>query len=220
VKDVFRLYRREFAVFGLFFTSALIIVVLHLLFHPVRMLGMDTSIFYMDEKYTLAAFFSTVTAFLIGFLVLTNLDGVKSKIRRLANLAYGLFFIGLALDEYFEIHEYANTLIKAGITDDGIIKTLVNLSWVFPLSLVILLVFGLFLVKWKQSGREVRLSIAIGAFCFAVVLIFELLGSATYGRHVYVYFVAIEEGMEMVGTTFFLLAALIESRLYKNEPSI
>ena len=199
MREFFRLYATELRVFSSFIVAALIIVVLHLLFHPVRALGMDTSIFYMDEKYTLAAFFSTVTAFLIGYLALVNIGNKKPRIKWVANLSYGLFFIGLALDEYFEIHEYANTIIKAGIKEDGVIKSLANLSWIFPLSLIILTVFALLLIKIRYVKARVRLPMGLGALCFVAVLIFELLGSSVYGKDIYVYFVAIEEGMEMIG---------------------
>jgi len=211
MKVFFRLYRSELITFGIFFSIAFIIVILHLLFHPVRVLGMDTSIFYMDEKYTLAAFFSTVTAFLIGYLALMNIGVGKSSVKRLANIAYGLFFIGLAIDEYFEVHEYANTLVKAAITEDGLMKTLANLSWIFPLSLIILAVFTLLIIKMKHSLPKVRLPMILGILCFVIVLIFELLGSASYGKNIYVYFVAVEEGMEMIGTAFFLLSTLVET---------
>ncbi len=53
----------------------------------------------------------------------------------------------------------------------------------------------------------------IGAFCFLRVLIFELLVSATYGKDIYVYYVALEEGLEMIGESFFLLAALIKKSI-------
>ena len=55
----------EVRAFGVFLATALVIVGLHLVFHPVRVLGMNTSIFYMDEKQNLAAFFTTVTGFLV-----------------------------------------------------------------------------------------------------------------------------------------------------------
>lgn len=74
--------RREFTVFLVFLFVALTITMLHLLFHPIRVLGMDTSIFYMDEKYTLAAFFSTVTAFLVGYMSLTSIRGGKLNIKK------------------------------------------------------------------------------------------------------------------------------------------
>lgn len=219
MKCLSRLYRPELITFGLFFSIAVIIVILHLLFHPFRVLGMDTSIFYMDEKYTLAAFFLTITAFLVGYLTLTNLTKIQKNIKWFASVVYGLFFVGLALDEYFEIHEYANTLVKAVITTDGPAKTLANLSWIFPLSFIILAVFILLIVKIKHSTANIRLPMILGGLSFVVVLIFELLGAATYGQDIYVYFVAIEEGMEMIGASFFLLAALLDRRIStKNSP--
>jgi|GEM_PF-5291718 hypothetical protein len=202
----------ELLIFFIFFVFALGIIGSHLLFHSVRVFGMDTSIFYMDEKYTLAAFFSTVTAFLVGYLALTNIGSKKPRIKWLANISYGLFFIGLSFDEYFEIHEYANTLVKANVNNDGVIKSLVNLSWIFPLSLIILIVFCLFFIKMKYVKTSVKLPMFLGVLCYALVLIFELLGSATYGKNIYLFFVAIEEGVEMIGTTFFLFATLLETK--------
>ena len=58
--------------FWVFFLAAVVITILHFLFHPVRVLGMNTSIFYMDEKVTLTAFFTTVVSFLTGFLLVAN----------------------------------------------------------------------------------------------------------------------------------------------------
>lgn len=203
---------RENMIFAAFLVCALVIVILHFLFHPVRVLDMDTSIFYMDEKYTLAAFFTTVTAFLTGFISLTNIRKSEERIKKAVDIACGVFFLGLAFDEYFEIHEYTNTLIKLSLTDGGILKTLSNFSWIFPLLVIVIFVFLLFFIKIQKSDKNVRKPLIIGVFCFFWVVIFELLGSATYGRHIYLYFVAIEEGLEMVGVSFFLLAALIESK--------
>ena len=209
----FHHYRRELAIFSVFFLTAMVIVVLHLLLHPVRVLGMDTSIFYMDEKYTLAAFFSTVTAFLTGYLFLENIKKGEPNGRKIVDLASGFFFIILSFDEYFEVHEYINTLIKSGLEKEGMLKMLSNFSWIFPLSLVIIFIFFLLLLKMRFAEKPVRLPMLIGAFCFFGVLIFELLGSATYGKDIYVYYVALEEGLEMISESFFLLAALIEKSI-------
>lgn len=213
MRDYFTVYRSQAIVFGAFFFTALLIVLLHLMFHPVRVLGMDISIFYMDEKYTLAAFFSTVTSFLVGFIGMTNASKCKLTIGKLTTIAHGLFFIILAVDEYFEIHEYTNTLIKERVTEEGLVQSLVNLSWIFPLLLIILVVLILFIVKINISKQGIKTPLILGTVCFAVVLIFELLGSATYGQDIYVYLIAVEEGLEMIGVSFFLLAALIESEL-------
>ena len=212
MKEMFRSHKSEMPVFGFVFFAAVLIVLFHLLFHQIRIIGMDTSIFYMDEKYTLASFFSTVMAFLVGFLVLTEATKIKLKSNRLVNVVYGLFFIGLSFDEYFEIHEYANTLIKSALREETVFSVLSNISWIFPLFLVIVIVILLFFTKWHQANKTARWPMQIGMMCFGAVLIFELLGSVSYGKSIYLYFVAIEEGLEMIGVTFFLLATLVETR--------
>lgn len=65
--------------------------------------------------------------------------------------------------------------------------------------------------EFVLTGPRSSLGMIFGSLCFLAVLVFELFGSATYGHDVYVYFVAIEEGMEMIGVSFFLMATLIES---------
>jgi hypothetical protein len=211
-----RLYRAEFSNFFAFFLTAILITVLHVLLHSVRVLGMDTSIFYMDEKYTLAAFFCSVVAFLVGYLALTNYSSFNSKVKKITNTLFGLFFIVLALDEYFEVHEYANTLFKAAFNQHGLLTTLSNVSWIFPLLIIIIAIFIMIIAKIKFAAKAVRTPLIIGASCFVFILIFELLGSVTYGQHIYLYFVAIEEGFEMISLSLFLLAILIEQSVLQK----
>lgn len=212
MKIIDRQYPKQFAIFLFFFFFAVFIVILHLLFHPIRVFGMDTSIFYMDEKYTLAAFFTTITAFLVGYLSLTNILFHKTgKVNKITDFGYGLFFLILSFDEYFEIHEYFNGMIKSGLKEKEILTTLANFSWIFPLSIIITAIFILILIKIKKAGREAKKPLFIGCLSFFIVLLSELCGSATYGKNIYLYFVAIEEGMEMIGVSFFLFATLIET---------
>lgn len=212
-----KMYPFPIKLFFIFFSTALGIVLLHILFHPVRVLGMDTSIFYMDEKYTLASFFSTVTTMLIGYIALTNRIKIHELKKKVISNAFGIFFILLSFDEYFEVHEYINTLIKSAITENGMMKTLSTFSWIFPLFLIITGVLVVFFLKLKFSANEVKKPLMIGICCYVVVLIFELLGSATYGNNIYIYFVAVEEGMEMIGSAYFLLAVLIEKEIHKSS---
>lgn len=202
---------QPFIVFSIFFIIVLLIVLFHLLFHPIRVFGMDTSIFYMDEKYTLAAYFSTITAFIIGFLALTNISKTKSKLNKLSDISFGLFFLILSFDEYFEVHEHTNTMIKNILKTDNLLASLAHLSWIFPLSIIIFFVFFLLIIKIKNSSKVVRLPFIFGCVSFGTVLIFEILGSSTYGQNIYLYYVAAEEGLEMIGVTFFLLGVLIEN---------
>lgn len=195
--------------FYLFF-PAVLIVILHFLFHPVRVLGMDTSIFYMDEKYALAAFYGTIISFLVGYEVLKKINLKKGFLKWL-DIAFGSFFIYLSFDEYFEIHEYINGLFKNSLIDNDLITSLANQSWIYSLSVLILLVFAMFFLKLKHSPAKSVKYIVLGIISFILVIIFEIIGSYTYGHHSYLYFVATEEGMEMIGLTMFLLSVLAEN---------
>jgi hypothetical protein len=121
-----------------------------------------------------------------------------------------LFFVALAVDEYFEIHEYVNTLIKEVLREDNFLGYLAHTSWVFPLAFIILLVFGLFVLKIvKEPCWEIRRFLWCGLASFFLVIVFEFLGAVSYGNDIYVLFVGIEEGLEMIGVSFFLLAVVM-----------
>jgi hypothetical protein len=195
-------------IFAVFATAALIVVALHFLFHPVRVLGMNTSIFYMDERLTLAAFYTTVVAFMVGFLTLININRLKGMKERLLYSAYGMFFIYLAFDEYFEIHEYMNDLVKTHIADNPI-GQLAHLSWIYPLFALILIVFTVFaMLLVAEKNNKIKAYIALGLLSYFFVIMFEFLGASTFGQDIYVTYVGIEEGLEMLGSAFFLAVVL------------
>lgn len=202
------------------FGSALLIVLLHFLFHPVRVLGMTTSIFYMDEEITLAAWFQQVVAFTTGLLALYQvLPALKDKKEKLLTAGFGLFFIVLSFDEYFSIHEYINTVVKETLKTGSLFGNLAQLSWIFPLSGVITIVFALFIMQIiREPIRTVRKWLMVGILSYVGVILFEFLGSLTYGNSIYVLFVGLEEGLEMIGGVAFLASVLckIES-LQKNQ---
>ena len=196
-------------VFVIFFSLAFLIVLLHFLFHPVRVLGMSTSIFYLDEKVTLGALFSIVTSFLTGFWCLMLIDKLKNQKEKLFWSALGVFFLILSIDEYLEIHEYVNTLVKLSFEKGNFIGQLARFSWIFPLFLVIISFFAIFL--WgiaNEKKSSVKSALTAGTFFFMIVLVLEILGAMTFGKHIYLYLVALEEGAEMFGASLFLLAAL------------
>ena len=203
--------------FGYCLFVAVAICVFHLFFHPYRVLGMDTSIFYMDEKYTLAAFYSTVTSFLVGYIAFNNSPLISNKLTRTANSVFATFFLTLAIDEYFEVHEYINTLIKANFNHHGLVTKLSQTSWIFPLIIVIVAIFVMIMEKIKLSPSEARAAYVIGGCLFAVILIFELFGSVSYGNNIYLYLIAVEEGLEMISVAFFLLGVLIEKEFLRSK---
>ena len=194
--------------FWCFLISALIIILFHFLFHPIRVLGMSTSIFYLDEQITLAAFFTIVVSFTTGYIALTHHQKVKNLAERLIISCWGVFFIIMAMDEYFEIHEYINTLVKLNFKNSQI-GILANISWIFPLLTLILTVFAFWtyiLIKEKQT--KVKYPLMVGLVSFMLVLVFELLGSKAFGKNIYILYVGLEEGLEMVGSSFFYLATV------------
>lgn len=215
---LYMIKRQVYYPVAIFLITALAIVGLHLSLHPVRVLGMDTSIFYMDEKYTLASFFTTITAFLGGFLYMMSINSKSQKLDHLTTLLIGVFLMLLSIDEFFEVHEYTNTLIKIQLQNTTPLGILSNISWIFPLSLIIIGCFTLFFLKiLRENNKFIKRAILGGSYCFVIVLVFELLGSLTYGQDVYVYLVAMEEGLEMIGVTFFLMAALLEFHSKQNR---
>lgn len=192
----------------IFFGVVGIIVLLHFLFHPVRVLDMDTSIFYMDEKITLAAYFSQVMAFVAGFWVfMTLVPKLRVFADKMVWAGVGLFYFVLSFDEYFEVHESVNTAVKAALTTDTFFGKLAQLSWIFPLIAVIGVIYLLFFAAIiRERARSVRTWMMIGMIAYGLVLVFEILGSAAYGNSIYLTYVGVEEGLEMVGTVSFLLA--------------
>ena len=217
MEKFFSPHRKEMNIFVIFFSVALSIILLHFLFHSVRVFDMTTSIFYMDEKYTLASFFTIVTSFLVGFIALSRELETTSIKEKLISIGYGSFFLLLSFDEYFEVHEYINSVIKSFLSEGSWIKTLSVLSWVFPLFIVILGVFWLFVEKIKLARSDVRKILIGGVLCFALVLLLEVRGGPAYGKKIYLFYVGAEEGLEMIGVSLFLLATLLETRILKNK---
>ncbi|MGI5827663.1 MAG: hypothetical protein ACOX6V_01425 [Patescibacteria group bacterium] len=142
----------------------------------------------MDEKHTLASFFTSTSAFLVGFLTLLYISqNPLTKLRCISTLVYGLFFIFLAFDEYFEIHEYLNTLIKLYLGEGNVIGDLAYVSWIFSLAVLVIIVLLLLLVNIALQQDTFTQKIKIfGIFSFCLVFVLELLGGRTYGQDIYI----------------------------------
>jgi len=66
--------------------------------------------------------------------------------------------------------------------------------------------------KFFRTDKRIRLPLCLGILCFVFILIFEIAGSATYGQNIYLYFVAFEEGLEMIAISLFLYFVLVEKK--------
>ncbi len=182
---------------------ALVVVVSHFLLHPVRLFGMSTSLFYLDEEFTLGAMLMFCLAFYSGILALELFFSTK-KFKYLLWLAV---FWMLALDEYFSIHEYLNDTLKRFLDPEHGIAQLASTSWVLTLGFIFLIPAGyIFYQALSEKEKNVRNLLFLGFGTYVTILFIELVGAQTYGRDIYLFFVGVEEGMEMLGTIFFIEA--------------
>ncbi|MFQ5493342.1 MAG: hypothetical protein ACE5DX_04250, partial [Candidatus Dojkabacteria bacterium] len=71
----------------------------------------------------------------------------------------GVFLLLLSADEYFELHEYANTLVKDFLGTGFGLGSLAQISWIFPL-LILILVVLLLIAKAAKEAPSKREKIA------------------------------------------------------------
>lgn len=194
-------------------TIPFIIGLAHFLFHPVRVLGMNTSIFYLDERITLGAFWLSGLALLTALFSFLLIGELKGKKEKLMWLGYGLFFLALSLDEYFEIHEVSRGYVAELVESVSGFGELWNLSWIFALIIPIIAVISLLIYTIYRVDTQYKSSMIVGLGCFITVLALELIGGNSYGLPIYVAFVGLEETLEMLGVSFFLIPTIT---LYKD----
>lgn len=178
----------------------IVIMFLHFTLHSVRVLGMNTSIFYMDEQITLAAYFTFTISFLVGAIALLNYRGKYS----IWNISYIAFFFMLSMDEYFELHEKAREYIDLYLNLGELGESLLRTSWIFALIIpIIFILVGLMLNAYKEKDLSIKRLKFAGITCFFLVLIFELLGGQNFEKLIYIFFTGVEEGLEMIGISLF-----------------
>lgn len=187
------------------FTTSLLIIFAHFTLHPVKLFGMYTSLFYMDESFTLAALFTSVAAVVVGVLFVAYGAHQKQLKPMLVNIAVGLFFIFFSLDEYFSIHEYIKEKVVE-VFDVELVAGYVSFSWILPLLVFIVAAIALLvLLITGEKNRASKKAYVLGLISFMAVLVLEVLGANSYGLLIYIAFVGLEEGLEMIGICFFLL---------------
>lgn len=181
----------------------LAVVASHFLFHPARLLGMSTSLFYLDEEFTLGALLMFCLTFYCGILALELFFSTKQT----KYLIWLAIFWTLSLDEYFSIHEYLNDLLKRFLDPENGLAQLASKSWVLTLGILFLIPAGYILYHLvREKDQRVRNLFLLGLCFYILILLIEGMGGQTYGKDIYIFFVGIEEGMEMIGTIFFIEA--------------
>lgn len=209
---MFNFFRKFSPISKLFFVIVFLIVLAHFSLHEKRLFGMDTSLFYLDEELTFGSLFMLCLTFYAGILTLRLFLQTK-QYKYLIWL--GIFWF-LAIDEYFSIHEYLNDLLKRTLEPDNGIALLASMSWVFTLGFLFMIPAGYILYQTlKEENKRVRILLFLGLFSYVSVLIIEVIGGQTYGEDVYLKFIGIEEGLELVGTIFFIEA--FRHKLQRNK---
>lgn len=196
-----------------YISLAFVVILLHFLLQTWHPLGRTYSIFYLDEEITIATMFTSAIAIVtaVGFFEYAY-SIKKGSARRLLNYLIGLFFILLAADEYFSIHEYLNTVIRTEGTPVQALNAIAETSWVFSLGILIVLVLlGLLYYIWTESNAEAQSSYRLGLLFFIFVIIMEPIGGYFFGQWFYSLLVAAEELSEMLGICFFMNGIYIKA---------
>lgn len=217
--------KRYLSVFAALLAVDVVLILLHVLF--------GWSVINLDEEGTIAAWYSSVKllslALLTGFIWRAERDGPDARLRRFAFLwlAVGAIFLALSVDETASLHErVARYVMKESSVGLDIRETVLggdatkdSFAWVLILSPFILgtIVFFLtFFYRRLYMARTGYVAALAGLSLFVLAVALEGTiyltpsmkewSSAELLR--YRFFVGIEEGSEMLGSTLFLLGFL------------
>jgi hypothetical protein len=197
----------------IYISLAFVVILLHFLLQTWHPLGRTYSIFYLDEEVTVATMFTSTIAIVtaVGFFEYAYSLG-KDNFRKILNYLVGIFFLLLAADEYFSIHEYLNTVIRTEGTPVNALNSVAETSWVFSLGFLIAIVLlGLLYYIWKEDESRVQASYRLGLLFFIFVIIMEPIGGYFFGQWFYSLMVATEELSEMLGICFFMNGIYIKA---------
>jgi lipoprotein signal peptidase len=191
------------------------VLVLHFIFHSWHVLGRSYSIFYLDEEVTLATMLTSTLAIVTAVAFFEFAYRVKKdRLKSVTSYLAGFFFLALAADEYFSIHEYLNTAIRNDGESLGAIQGVAETSWVFSLGIIILIVIlGFLYYIWNEKDSEVQKSYRIGLLFFIFVIVMEPVGGYFFGEWFYLFLVGAEEVSEMLGICFFMNGIYLKSKI-------
>lgn len=179
---------------GLFGIDILFIVMHFLIDSPIFNLDIE---FNLPTSYqSLKLLITGIAAMLIGFRLWAN--GSPSR-KLIYWFVFAAGFIFLAADEFFQIHENLAFNLKTNFA-----------SWVIPYLPIVLfgLYFGAKMLNYLRqiTDKHTRAIFIAGIVCFVFVPVLEVIGTWNWrlDTDLYQVIVAIEEGMEMFGASFFL----------------
>ena len=137
--------------------------------------------------------------------------GSRGKPYFLHWLGLGFIFIYLSLDEFFSLHERLNQPLRSALNTSGFL----TYAWVIPFSVLLLVLFLLYLRFLIALPRKTRLLFILAAIVYVGgALVFEMFAGwahtllGTKDSLLYLALGTVEELMEMVGVVVFLYALL------------
>ncbi|MBW7953160.1 hypothetical protein H3C67_00015 [Candidatus Dojkabacteria bacterium] len=214
-KGIVTRVRNTFSPESLIFLSIIfVLALLHYFYHDIIVLGHSNSIFYLNEEFSLGTLFSCIFASFSTLLALKHFRHTKA----ISSLVWSILLFGLCLDEYLSIHEYLNEFIKRISNQESLFVNMAHYSWVISFGIGLAAILFIFFIQQLRStkSRAHKNLLIAAVICYSLVLPLEVFGGQRFGRESYIYFILVEEVLEMLGTVF-----LVELFIRKNaEESI
>jgi len=193
---------------SLFFWGSCFIVAVFILTMGAR--SADLSIFDLNREDALGTYFHSLLLFIVGLFALSRANDRRNK--PFGWLVMSWIFWVMAIDELTSIHESIPRRLSIGHSTNEIFGFV---SWTVLLAPVILLVLAYFIkVSMRLSNRS-RFLIILGGACYVTAVALEQM---ILGPHIQTLQCVAEEGMEITGTTMFIVAFAINRGLPDRKP--
>lgn len=178
--------------------------------------------FDLDQEQNFPTGYQSLKLILLALICIYII--LKKKFAFWFLLATGFFY--LALDEWFQIHEYFSNVIYLFLLEINMVVSFS--SWILlfvPIGIIALLLLVVLGRRVKEEDPEtfhpsIRNYFILGCVLFCLVPVVEIVG--TWGWNLdgeyYQIAVAIEEGLELFGGSSFLIFATAQiHRITRNE---
>ena len=214
IKTVLIQTPQKFYLFGILFFCIGFLEVMHL-YSPLK------SYWDLNIEKGYGTYFSTVQLFFLGVCVLI----VSHELSKDANPVpkvwewnvFGAIFLLISLDECLGIHDKIGVEVAGTLARWPIFSSVFVWLWIYaPLIIAVIVFFIRFFMRMTGKYKEARGFFYTGLFSWITALGLEAIArKSTLPRHL---LIATEEGLEMVGATFFLLGVGMCINMTESKP--